>query len=124
MKSLEEITKEIAAISAQLAALAPQLERYALPSLFTAEEAAQNEEGTADPDTPAPAPTFIPKYTAKYGRKRYIQGEERLLCELFRMGAGWQDISDQMVARGFPRRTPEALARKVSELRNLTTRKN
>ena len=123
MKTLEEIAKEIAALSAQLAELGAQVDRYALPTLFAADDAEQDGDEPTN-SIPAPVAPAAPKYARKYGAKRYIQGEERQLCKLAASGIAWQEIADQMVACGFPRRTPDALARKVSELRTLTRKTN
>lgn len=119
MKDLEQIAKDLTAIEQQLAEIARQVQRIALPSLFID----NGDEAAPANDTQPEAPATPPRYHAKFGRKRWTLDEERLLCELYRMGGAWQAIADQLVDRGYPRRTPEALARKVSELRLLTVKK-
>ena len=129
MKTLEEIAKEIAAISAQLAELGAQVDRYALPTLFADEDADQEEEeddntiyeqlaaqGKDDADTRP--------HHARYGRKRWSLSEERDLCDGYRAKMDWPDLADWLVVKGYPRRTPAALSTKVYEIGQRVTRNN
>jgi len=131
MKTLEEIAKEIAALSAQLAELGAQVDRYALPTLFADEDADQEEEKDEDDNTIHEQLASQGKddadtrpYHARYGRKRWSLSEERDLCDGYRAKMDWPDLADWLVEKGYPRRTPAALSTKVYEIGQRVTRNN
>ena len=127
MKTLEEIAKEIAALSAQLAELGAQVDRYALPTLFAADDADQDGDDTTIYDQLAARgkdEAAAQPHRARYGRKRWSLSEERDLCDGYRAKMDWPDLADWLVVKGYPRRTPAALSTKVYEIGQRVARNN